>query len=125
MIHHVSVGTNDPARARAFYQPLMDLLGLRLTFEKDGSFGFGTGETMFSVETPSDGGAATAGNGVHVAFIARDQEMVRRFYDLALENGGTCNGEPGLRPKYDANYFASFVLDPDGNKIEALTFSAV
>jgi len=124
MIHHVSVGANDLERARAFYDPLMALLGLRLTFEDGKSFGYGTGDTLFSVETPVDGTAASAGNGVHVAFQASDRAMVRRFHELALANGGTSDGAPGPRPDYDANYFAAFVRDPDGNKIEALTFVA-
>jgi hypothetical protein len=49
--------------------------------------------------------------------------MVKRFYELALRNGGTGEGAPGLRPDYDINYFGAFVLDPDGNKVEAVTLS--
>lgn len=124
MIHHVSVGTNDLARATAFYAPIMDLLGLRLLHQSEQSIDYGTGEIVFSVELPVDGEPATVGNGVHVAFVARDQAMVRRFHALALANGGSSDGEPGLRPIYDPNYFGAFVRDPDGNKIEAVTFAA-
>jgi catechol 2,3-dioxygenase-like lactoylglutathione lyase family enzyme len=88
------------------------------------SFGYGTVEITFSLEVPVEGGAATAGNGVHVAFLARDRSMVAHFHGLALQQGGTDAGEPGLRPQYDANYYAAFVRDPEGNKIEAVTFSA-
>lgn len=124
MIHHVSLGTSDLPRARAFYDPLMELLGLRITFENSRSFGYGTGETLFSLETPVDGAPATPGNGVHIAFQASDRAMVQAFHQTALARGGTDDGAPGPRPEYDDNYYAAFVRDPEGNKLEALTFSA-
>jgi catechol 2,3-dioxygenase-like lactoylglutathione lyase family enzyme len=123
MIHHVSFGTNDVARARRFYDPLMDLVGLRLLKANDGGVHYGTGEILFSLVTTTNGRAASAGNGAHVAFQARDHAMVNRFHELALANGGRSDGAPGLRPDYDANYFGAFVFDPDGNKIEAVTLS--
>lgn len=124
MIHHVSVGTRDLARARAFYDPLMSLLGLRVTLAEPRSINYGTGDTCFSVELPCDHRAASPGNGVHVAFAARDRSMVRNFHQTALAHGGSDDGAPGLRPEYDANYYGAFVRDPDGNKIEAVTFAA-
>jgi catechol 2,3-dioxygenase-like lactoylglutathione lyase family enzyme len=123
MIHHVSFGTNDVQRARHFYDPLMELMGLRRLKVDDGGVHYGTGEILFSLVTTVNGKAASAGNGAHVAFQARDRAMVKRFHELAMANGGTSDGEPGLRPNYDANYFGAFVLDPDGNKIEAVTLS--
>lgn len=125
MIHHVSIGTNDLERARRFYEPLMELLGLRRTWLGEHSLHYGVGRTFFSVETPFDGRRASPGNGVHIAFEVPDRAAVVRFHALALAHGGTDDGPPGLRPQYDANYFAAFVRDPDGNKIEALTFTAV
>lgn len=124
MIHHVSFGTNDISRARAFYDPVLNLLGLRLVQASDRAADYGTGDIMFSIESPVDGKPATAGNGVHVAFQARDRQMVQQFHALALAHGGTEDGAPGPRPEYDANYYAAFVRDPDGNKVEAMTFSA-
>lgn len=124
MIHHVSVGTSDLRTARTFYDPVMELLGLRRTFESDDSVGYGTGNSVFSIQRPVDGSVASAGNGVHIAFAATDRAMVRSFYEIALAHGGTCDGKPGRRPEYDHNYYAAFVRDPDGNKIEAVTFSA-
>lgn len=124
MIHHVSFGTNDISRARAFYDPVLNLLGLRLVQASDRAADYGTDDIMFSIESPVDGQPATAGNGVHVAFQARDRQMVQQFHALALAHGGTEDGAPGLRPEYDANYYAAFVRDPDGNKVEAMTFSA-
>jgi catechol 2,3-dioxygenase-like lactoylglutathione lyase family enzyme len=124
MIHHVSVGTNDVGRARAFYDPLMQLIGLRVLKASAGSVHYGASDIVFSVETPVDGRPASAGNGVHVAFQAPDRETVRRFHQIAIANGGTDAGAPGIRDKYNANYYGAFVLDPDGNKIEAVTYTA-
>ena len=124
VIHHVSVGTNDLARALAFYAPVMAHLGLRPMATNDRAADFGVGDLVFSIETPVDGNPATAGNGVHIAFAAQDREMVDEFHRLALCNGGSDAGVPGVRSQYDANYYGAFVRDPDGNKIEAVTYSA-
>lgn len=124
MIHHVSVGTSDLARARAFYDPVMRELGLHRTFDADEAVGYGAGITSFSLNLPSDGAPATPGNGVHIAFEVEKRSAVDAFHRVAIERGGESDGEPGLRPEYDANYYAAFVRDPDGNKIEALTFVA-
>jgi catechol 2,3-dioxygenase-like lactoylglutathione lyase family enzyme len=124
MIHHVSLGTNDVQKARAFYNPVLAVLGLRLLSEDDHSLDYGVGAFLFSLETPVDGKPATVGNGVHIAFLARNPDMVDEFYRVALQNGGAEDGAPGLRPEYDANYYGAFVRDPDGNKIEAVTYAA-
>jgi len=124
MLHHVSVGTNDVARARAFYDAVMPVLGMRLLNGSADSAEYGVGMFLFSVETPIDGSPATAGNGVHIAFSAGRRAMVDQFYEVALQHGGHDAGAPGLRPKYDENYYAAFVLDPDGNKVEAVTYSS-
>lgn len=124
MIHHVSIGTNDVARARIFYDPLMSLLGFRPLKGHAASCDYGIAEVQFSVETPVDGRPASAGNGVHICFQALDRSMVREFHRLALAHGGTDAGEPGIRGQYDAHYFGAFIFDPDGNKIEAVTFAA-
>jgi catechol 2,3-dioxygenase-like lactoylglutathione lyase family enzyme len=124
MIHHVSVGTTDIKRSRAFYDAVLKVLGLQLLSADDESADYGTATVLFSVETPVNGRAASAGNGVHIAFRADHRETVRQFHSTGLANGGTDSGTPAVRPEYDANYFGAFLLDPDGNKIEAVTFSA-
>lgn len=124
MLHHLSLGTADIDRARAFYDPVMQELGFRRTFEADDAIGYGAGITVFSLNRPADGGAASPGNGVHVAFEVERRAAVDSFFQVAIANGGVEDGAPGLRPEYDAHYYAAFVLDPDGNKIEALTFTA-
>ena len=124
MLSHVSLGTNDADRAAAFYDPVLAVLGIRRLGARDGSLDYGTSTMFFSLEKPTDGEPASTGNGVHIAFMAEGREMVDAFYRTALANGGTDAGPPGLRPEYDAHYYGAFVRDPDGNKIEAVSFAA-
>ena len=124
MIHHVSLGTNDLKRAKNFYDPLMSLIGFRLLKLSETAAHYGASDIVFSLETPVDGRPATAGNGAHVAFQAPDRQTVRRFHETAVANGGTDEGRPGLRQNYNAHYYGAFVRDLDGNKIEAVTFTA-
>ena len=124
MIHHLSVGTNDVARAKAFYDPVLAVLGMRVLKDRDTAVDYGVSTLIFSIETPVENGPATAGNGVHIAFAAEHRTMVDAFYRTALAHGGSDAGAPGLRPQYDAHYYGAFVRDPDGNKIEAVTYSA-
>lgn len=124
MIHHVSLGTNDLTRSRAFYDAVMPILGLRLLLAEERSINYGVGDITFSLELPWDGRPAVAGNGIHVAFAAQDRAMVDAFHRAALAAGGSDDGPPGLRPEYDANYYGAFVRDPDGNKIEAVSYAA-
>jgi catechol 2,3-dioxygenase-like lactoylglutathione lyase family enzyme len=123
MIHHLSLGTNDIERARAFYNPVFAVLGLHLMKESDDGLDYGVGAILVTLTRPLNGKPATPGNGVHVAFTAENRAMVNAFYEAALANGGREDGPPGLRPEYNDNYYGAFVLDPDGNKIEAVTFS--
>lgn len=123
MIHHVSVGSNDIRRAKTFYRPLMSLIGFRLIKQSSKAAHYGASDIVFSIETPDDGRPAAPGNGIHVAFHAPDRRTVRRFHATALANGGVDEGAPGIRENYNANYYAAFVRDLDGNKIEAVTFT--
>ena len=124
MLSHVSLGTNDATRAAGFYDPVLAVLGLRKLRTREGGLDYGSSVMVFSLETPSDGQPASVGNGVHIAFMAECRSMVDEFHRVALANGGSDAGAPGLRPEYDANYYAAFVRDPDGNKIEAVTFAS-
>jgi catechol 2,3-dioxygenase-like lactoylglutathione lyase family enzyme len=120
-ISHVSIGVNDVPRAKAFYDPLMKLVGLRVRQANEESVDYGHDSLVFSLETPVDKRAATPGNGVHIAFSAPDRATVDAFYREAMKLGATDAGPPGLRPEYGPTYYGAFVLDPDGNKIEAVT----
>jgi catechol 2,3-dioxygenase-like lactoylglutathione lyase family enzyme len=124
MIHHVSVGTNRLERAKAFYDLLMPLIGFRLLKASETAVHYGASDIVFSVQTPLDGRPAGPGNGIHIAFQALDRESVRRFHEIALANGGRDEGAPGIRENYNSNYHGAFVRDLDGNKIEAVTYSA-
>jgi catechol 2,3-dioxygenase-like lactoylglutathione lyase family enzyme len=121
-ISHVSVGVNDVARAKAFYDPLMRILGLQVRSADDESVDYGTDQGLsYSLETPVDKQPASTGNGMHVAFEAPDRETVDRFHREALRLGGKDAGPPGPRPQYGPTYYGAFVYDSDGNKIEAVT----
>ena len=124
MIHHVSLGSNNINRARTFYDPLMALIGFRQIKLSDSAIHYGASDIVFSLETPVDGRPASAGNGVHIAFQAPDRETVRRFHQAALAGGGTDEGAPAIRERYNSNYYGAFVRDLDGNKIEAVTYTA-
>lgn len=120
MFSHVTLGTNDIDRARAFYVPVMATLGLSEPFAMPGGVVFGdlAGAKLF-IGPPFDRAAATHGNGEHVALLAPDRDAVDSFHAAALANGGSCEGPPGLRPHYHAHYYAAYVRDPDGNKLSA------
>src|SRR4051794_12250412 len=122
MIHHLSLGTNDIKKARAFYDAVFAAVGMRLIKADEHGAHYGTGTILVSLVKPVDGKPASAGNGAHVAFAAEDRGTVDNFYRAALAHGGEGDGAPGLRPEYDANYYGAFVRDPDGNKIEAVTY---
>ena len=122
MFHHVSLGTNDLERSAAFYDPVLATIGYEQIKKTDRIVAYGVNEVTFSLELPINRRAATVGNGSHVAFLAGDRSMVNEFHRTALRFGGSDEGAPGLRD-YDPNYYAAFVRDPDGNKIEVVTFA--
>lgn len=124
ILHHVSVGVADVARARAFYSAVLAPVGATEQYVVDGPEGplavaYGRMFPEFWINNPLDGGAASAGAGAHTAFIAPHEEAVRAFYAAALAAGGTDAGAPGLRPEYGPGYYAAYVYDLDNNKIEA------
>jgi len=126
LIHHVSVGVDDIVRAARFYDPVLAELGMTRAFDEPGvTVAYGTlGEFLFFIVVPLDDAEATVGNGVHICFNAADRAVVDTFYRTALANGGSDDGPPGARTEYDdqGRYYAAFVRDPYGNKIEALYF---
>jgi len=124
MLDHVSVGACDMAGARAFYVPVLATLGIGIVDEEAGrfiDFGGGHDGPEFSVETPTDGRPALAGSGTHIAFRAPSAQAVDAFHAAALFHGGRSDGAPGPpRPIYGPGYYAAFVFDPQGNKLEAV-----
>jgi catechol 2,3-dioxygenase-like lactoylglutathione lyase family enzyme len=98
MLHHVSLGTSNLERAETFYDAVMREVGLSKTLRVDEAVGYGAGITVFSLNLPADGGAPTPGNGVHIAVEVEKRSAVDGFFRAALANGGSPDGEPGLRP---------------------------
>jgi catechol 2,3-dioxygenase-like lactoylglutathione lyase family enzyme len=122
MLHHVSVGVSDLARAALFYDAVLGALGYKRVVEVL-PYGIAYGETapVFWVQLPHDqSAAASAGNGVHVGFVGRSKAVIELFHRAALEAGGRDEGSPGPRPHYGPHYFGAFVRDLDGNKLEAV-----
>jgi catechol 2,3-dioxygenase-like lactoylglutathione lyase family enzyme len=123
MLDHVGFAVSDLERARKFYQQTLSPLGIMLIYDitveqTDGEAYLGFGEDQkpyFWVGT----GRRFGGN-IHVAFLAETRDLVDRFHAAGLRAGGKDNGAPGLRPHYHKNYYGAFVLDPDGNNIEAV-----
>ena len=111
-------------RAARFYDPVLAVLGIGKGKRRGQSVDYSAATIGFSLEKPTDGRPASVGHGVHVCFAAETRAMVDDFYRVALANGGTDAGPPGLRPEYDPTYYGAFVRDPDGNKIEAVSFLA-
>ena len=131
MLTYVYFGTNDLARAIAFYNATLAPLDMKRCITGDPewdliSAGWGTyeeggrRELAFWIGLPFNQQPATTGNGSMVAFRARSWQEVDDFYAAALANGGSCDGPPGLRLHYNPDFYAAYVRDPDGNKIAAL-----
>lgn len=124
MFDHIGLPVADFTAARRFYDQVLETLGIsvvmEVTEEMSGGhgahLGYGTADNPFFWI----GSGGTPATGVHVAFPANDRTVVEAFYRAALAAGGRDNGAPGLRPHYHPNYYAAFVLDPDGNNIEAV-----
>ena len=114
---HVTLGIGNIDRARHFYDPVMATLNMSLLWHTDTMLTYGPPEEdVFGLQC--DGAAPR--HGTHVAFRASDRAVVDRFHAAALAHGGSDAGQPGLRVAYHANYYAAFVTDPDGNRIEAV-----
>jgi catechol 2,3-dioxygenase-like lactoylglutathione lyase family enzyme len=131
MLSYVYFGTNDLARARAFYDAVLGTIGMSRCVTGDAAWdriaaGWGlyeqdgAHELAFWIGTPFDQKPATVGNGSMVAFRARSRREVDEFHAMAVSKGGVCEGPPGLRPHYAPDFYAAYVRDPDGNKIAAV-----
>ena len=118
MIGYVTVGTNDLERSAKFYDALAVEMGTARMMEFDSFIAWGTagGGAGIAATKPFDGNAASVGNGVMVAFEAKDNDQVQRLYDIALANGGSDEGAPGPRGE---GFYAGYFRDPDGNKLNA------
>ena len=121
MLGHLSFGVADLARTTAFYDAVMGALGFARAFTASYAVGYGLAGTgddrLLLILQPEP--VIPPGPGFHLAFSAPSRPAVDRFHAAALQFGGIDQGAPGLRPDYGADYYAAFVLDPDGYKLEA------
>lgn len=127
MLDHVGLAVTDISRARTFYDAALKPLGYELIFEVGPEVTI-TGGTWLGYGPKGKpvlwvGDNLKPGQGSHVAFEAESRAMVRAFHAAALAAGGTDNGAPGLREEYADNYYAAFVLDPDGINLEAVSYA--
>jgi catechol 2,3-dioxygenase-like lactoylglutathione lyase family enzyme len=115
-VAHVAVNVSDWERAKQFYENLLAQLGYRIVYEEEGAVAY------FADAAGLDFGIGRRdpAGGAHVAFECSDRAAVERFYESALAAGASDNGPPGIREKYYAGYYAAYILDPDGNNIEAV-----
>jgi catechol 2,3-dioxygenase-like lactoylglutathione lyase family enzyme len=124
MLSHISLGVRELARTQAFYDATLAPLGFVRLWRNERGVGYGPenpeGNEKLALFLQTEGaGRLAAGPGFHLALIAPSSEAVDEFHAAAVANGGLDDGAPGLRPHYGATYYAAFVLDPDGHKLEA------
>ena len=122
MIDHVSVGVGDLDRAARFYEAALAALGLSRLVTRPATVGFGKTYPEFWINLRKDMRKVPHESGAHICLRARTMAQVDAFHAAALDNGGISDGPPGLRPHDRVKYYAAFVLDPDGNRVEAVTF---
>jgi catechol 2,3-dioxygenase-like lactoylglutathione lyase family enzyme len=123
MLDHIGYAVSDLKLAKMFYEIALKPLGITALMEvtpemtggDEAHVGFGTDRPFFWISTGKN-----PGPGIHVAFAAKDRKTVDAFYAAAIAAGGRDNGAPGLRPHYHENYYGAFVLDLDGQNIEAV-----
>ena len=124
MINHISIGSADLGKARKFYDAALKPLGYICLSKDDGSAGYGKDTAGLWVIKSARPVAQNPESGLHLCFDAPTRKSVDAFYKAALAAGGKDNGKPGVRENYSANYYAAFVIDPDGHRIEAYCGSA-
>lgn len=123
MLDHIGFSVSNMKKSTAFYESALKPLGISIVMEvtpemtgtDESHAGFGTDKPFFWI-----GAYKKPSPGMHVAFAAESRAKVDEFYTAAMAAGGRDNGKPGLRPEYHENYYGAFVLDPDGNNIEAV-----
>ena len=123
MIDHISIAVRDLKAAERFYTALLAPLGMsKLREWPDAAVGLGKKHPEFWINARADMARLPDDSGVHVCLRARETAAVDAFHAAGVAAGGMSDGAPGLRPHYYENYYAAFIRDPDGNRIEAVTF---
>lgn len=124
MIDHISVGVADLERAARFYEATLAALGLTRLVTRPATIGFGKTYPEFWINLRAGMAKVAPESGTHICLRAKTTDDVDGFHAAALKSGGRSDGAPGLRPHDRVRYYAAFVIDPDGNRIEAVTFPA-
>jgi catechol 2,3-dioxygenase-like lactoylglutathione lyase family enzyme len=122
MIDHVSIAVRDLDRSARFYQGVLAAIGYEKLVVRPRTIGFGKAYPEFWLNLRATMAPVEVDGGAHVALRVRTIELVDAFHAAGLAAGGTSDGAPGLRPQHGEGYYAAFVRDPDGNRIEAVTF---
>jgi catechol 2,3-dioxygenase-like lactoylglutathione lyase family enzyme len=122
MIDHVSVAVRDLDRAARFYEHVLGAIDYSMLEARPATVGFGKTYPEFWINLRNGMARVEADSGVHVGLRVRTTELVDAFHAAAVAAGGTSDGAPGMRPQHGEGYYAAFIRDPDGNRIEAVTF---
>jgi catechol 2,3-dioxygenase-like lactoylglutathione lyase family enzyme len=122
VIDHVSVEVADLERSGRFYEAALAPLGLSRLVTRPATIGFGKSYPEFWINLRDGMARVEPGSGVHICLRTKSIAEVDAFHTAALHAGGRSDGAPGLRPHERVRYYAAFVIDPDGNRIEAVTF---
>ncbi len=119
-LDHLSLGTADLARATKFWDAVLAPLGVLRVWTHGDAIGYGLpgGEDKLAIKARE--GFVAPGAGFHLALTATTRAAVKASFQAALENGGAPDGDPGARPQYGPGYYAAFVIDPDGHRIEVV-----
>ncbi|KJC52298.1 VOC family protein [Bradyrhizobium sp. LTSP857] len=122
MIDHISVGVSNLDRSAAFYEATLATLGLTRLITRPRTIGFGKSYPEFWINLREAMPPVAPESGVHICLRAKTTAEVDAFHAAALVSGGASDGAPGIRPHDRVRYYAAFIVDPDGNRIEAVTF---
>lgn len=122
MIDHISIAVRDLAVSARFYEAVLATLGMTRLEARPVTVGFGKSYPEFWLNLRKDLMPLPDGHGAHVCLRARSTDIVDAFHAAALAAGGASDGAPGLRPQHGVGYYAAFIRDADGNRIEAVTF---
>ena len=119
MFDHVSIGVSDIKRTGKFYDATLAPLGYKRLSDGESSLGYGAKEVGLWIGAAKKPVEPDLESNLHFCFVAPSRKAVDDFHAAALKNGGKDNGKPGVRADYSPNYYAAFVIDPDGYRVEA------
>ena len=119
MIDHGSIGVRNVAASKRFYDAVLQPLGYQCLSDSPDSLGYGAKAPVLWINAAERPVPADSRSGLHFCFCAPHRKSVDNFHAAGLASGGRDNGRPGLRPDYGAGYYAAFLIDPDGYRIEA------